>query len=73
MTKRKCLYCYQSVSGREEIHAICSRKFFGLEKPPVILYSLDQMAELAKNVVQRSVTVPGVQPKLPVSLSEEAK
>lgn len=44
-----------------------------MEKPPVILYSLDQMAELAKNVVQRSVTVPGVQPKLSVSLIEEAK
>lgn len=73
MTKRKCLYCYQSVNGKEEFHAACSRKFFGLEKPPVIPYSLDEMAELAKNVVQRSVTVPGVQPKLSLSLIEEAR
>jgi serine/threonine-protein kinase HipA len=31
------------------------------------------MAELAKNVVQRSVTVPGVQPKLSMSLIDEAR
>jgi serine/threonine-protein kinase HipA len=73
MNKRKCLYCYQSISGSAEFHAACSGKFFGLKKPPVIPYSLDEMAELAKNVIQRSVTVPGVQPKLSLSLIEEAK
>ena len=31
-------------------------------------YNLDQMAELATNVVQRSVTVPGVQPKVSLEL-----
>jgi len=30
-------------------------------------------AELAKDVVQRSITVPGVQPKLSMSLIEEAR
>ncbi|WP_219847875.1 HipA domain-containing protein [Sphingobacterium gobiense] len=31
-------------------------------------HSLEQMAELAKNVVKRSIAVPGVQPKLSLSL-----
>ena len=72
MTKKKCLYCYQEVEEGGEFHTSCSRKFFGTKTPPIIPYSLDEMSELAKNVVQRSVTVPGVQPKLSLSLIEEA-
>jgi serine/threonine-protein kinase HipA len=48
-------------------------KFFGIEQPPVINYTIDQMAELAKHVVERSVTVPGVQPKLSMTLVKETK
>lgn len=43
-------------------------EFFGTPTPPEIEYSLDQMDELAKSVVERSVTVPGVQAKLSMSL-----
>ena len=48
-------------------------EFFGTSIPPKIGYSLDQMDELAKNVVERSVAVPGVQPKLSMSIVKEAK
>ena len=34
-------------------------------------YSFDQMAELASQVVARSIAVPGVQPKLSLSLVKE--
>jgi serine/threonine-protein kinase HipA len=47
-------------------------EFFGVKKPPQLPYSLGQMAELAKNVVERSVAVPGVQPKLSLSLLKDA-
>jgi len=70
MTK-KCLYCYKDVEDGGEFHEACNRLFFGMEKPPIIPYGLDEMAELAKNVVERSVTVPGVQPKLSMSVIEE--
>src|SRR5690606_13677920 len=40
---------------------------------PRLEYSLDQMSELAKNVVERSISVPGVQPKLSMSLINEMK
>lgn len=54
-------------------HKKCSREFFGTPKPPSIEYSLDQMDELAKKVVERSVTVPGVQAKLSMSLVKKVK
>ena len=36
-------------------------------------YTIDQMAELAKDVVERSVAIPGVQPKLSMSLVKETR
>ncbi|MEQ9425609.1 MAG: HipA domain-containing protein [Cyclobacteriaceae bacterium] len=48
-------------------------EFFGTPTPPKIEYSLDQMAELAKNVVERSIAVPGVQAKLSMSLIKKTK
>jgi len=48
-------------------------EFFGTPTHPEIEYSLDQMDELAKNVVERSVAVPGVQPKLSMTLVKETK
>ncbi|MEX0967868.1 MAG: HipA domain-containing protein [Bacteroidia bacterium] len=64
----RCLYCYVSVEEGLNFHQKCSLEFFGTSTPPEIEYSLDQMDELAKNVVERSISVPGVQPKLSMSL-----
>lgn len=69
----KCLYCYESVDGNLDFHEKCSMTFFGSRKAPDILYTIDQMAELAKKVVERSVTVPGVQAKLSLSLIKETQ
>jgi serine/threonine-protein kinase HipA len=66
--KAKCLYCYEPVENASGFHEKCSLAFFGATIPPAIPYSLNDMDELAKEVVQRSVTVPGVQPKLSMSL-----
>ncbi|MCF2487650.1 HipA domain-containing protein [Dyadobacter sp. CY347] len=43
-----------------------------MKQTPRFEYSLDQMSELAKNVVERSIAVPGVQPKLSLSLVNDA-
>jgi serine/threonine-protein kinase HipA len=66
----RCLYCYEPVEGGLDFHEKCSMEFFGTPSPLKLEYSLDQMDELAKNVVERSVAVPGVQPKLSMSLSK---
>lgn len=66
--KRKCLYCYEPLENDTDFHKKCSMEFFGITTPPIIPYTIDQMAELAKSVVERSVAIPGVQPKLSMSL-----
>lgn len=71
--KDRCLYCYEPLDIPGDFHAACSKEFFGSTTPPQIPYSLDQMTELAKEVVERSVTVPGVQAKLSMSLVEDTK
>ena len=60
-----CLYCYQSLVENEiDFHAKCAKKIFGTAQVPVLDYSLNQMQDLAKKVIQNHVTVPGVQAKL---------
>jgi serine/threonine-protein kinase HipA len=71
--ENRCLYCYKHLEAGHDYHEKCSLVFFGTPSPPTIEYSLDQMDELAKNVVERSVAVPGVQAKLSMSLVKEAK
>ncbi len=71
--KGKCLYCYGETTGGKDFHDKCSMAFFGSTSPPTIDYSLNQMDELAKSVVERSVAVPGVQPKLSMSLIKETR
>ncbi|HEX9514273.1 MAG TPA: HipA domain-containing protein [Puia sp.] len=69
---KRCLYCYQPLDNSEkDFHQRCSLAFFGTAEAPEFAYSLDQMAELAKNIVERSVSVPGVQPKLSLTLVKD--
>lgn len=61
----KCLYCGKKLnSGETDFHPDCSLQFFGTKIPPKLDYSLDEMDKLAKEVVENSITVPGIQPKL---------
>lgn len=71
---RKCLYCYQPLNEQEDgdYHERCSLKFFGIKTPPEFSYTMDQMTDLAKNVIERSIAVPGVQPKLSLTIVKDA-
>ncbi|MEA1875942.1 MAG: HipA domain-containing protein [Bacteroidota bacterium] len=61
----KCLFCYQPLGeGDKDFHSKCSKKIFGTKEAPELDFSWDQMHELAKEVIQSHVTVPGVQAKL---------
>ena len=64
----RCLYCYEPLAEELHFHSRCSNKIFGSTIPPEIPYSIDQLTELAKDVVERSITIPGVQAKLSMSL-----
>jgi serine/threonine-protein kinase HipA len=70
---KKCLYCYGELAQDDQFdyHPKCSLTFFGTKIPPTIDYSLSEMNELAKKVVSSHIAVPGVQPKLSLSLIDE--
>jgi serine/threonine-protein kinase HipA len=69
MKNDKCLVCYQPLDADSiDFHTRCSRKLFGTATAPLLPYSLDQMYELANEVVRRSVTVTGVQAKLSIDI-----
>lgn len=71
--ENKCLYCYKPIEGNNDFHGKCSLEFFGTSTPPKIEYSLNQMSELARKVIESSVSVPGVQAKLSMSLVRSTK
>lgn len=71
--KNKCLYCYKELKDEIDFHSSCSLSFFGVKQIPRLTYTIDQMGELAKNVVERSIAVPGVQAKLSMTLVREAQ
>jgi len=71
--ENKCLYCYEPMNDDGGFHKECCLEFFGSSESPKIPYSIDDMAELAKSVVERSVAVPGVQAKLSMSLVKETQ
>jgi serine/threonine-protein kinase HipA len=74
MKNKSCLYCYLPLTKDDEgeMHTSCSQRFFGFKTPPLLVYSLKEMDQLAVNIIERSVAVPGVQPKLSLSLVNEA-
>ena len=64
-----CAYCLNPLNGESgPYHADCCRRLFASLSPPVLPYSRDDLNKLAEQVVQRHVTVPGVQPKLSLHL-----
>ena len=68
-----CLYCYEAMDVETDFHAKCAKAFFGTATVPPIPYSINEMNELARQVVERSIAVPGVQPKLSMSVVKERK
>ncbi len=66
----RCLYCYKELNDEIDFHPKCSMLFFGSKTAPLINYSFGQMSDLAKNVIERSIAVPGVQAKLSMTLEK---
>ncbi len=64
-TENKCLYCYKMLeNGEVDYHEKCCKKFFGTTTSPKLPFSLSQIQELAVQVLGKSVSVTGVQPKI---------
>lgn len=68
----KCLFCYQALKEDEiDFHPKCSKKIFGTATAPSLNYTLDEMEILAKEIIETSISVPGVQPKLSLGFIKE--
>lgn len=68
---QRCLYCYQPLSEQEQdFHAKCCKKFFGITIPPTLNLGTDDLREMARRLIIRSVAVTGVQPKLSLDLEK---
>lgn len=68
MTTR-CLYCYEPLGeGEGEFHPRCSRKLFGMPKPPLLSYTSKEVRSLADEVIRSQTTLTGVQPKLSLDI-----
>lgn len=65
----RCLYCYKPLDeNQNDFHPKCSKLFFGLESPPILSLSKEELIEMAKEITKKSITIPGVQPKLSLNL-----
>ena len=61
----KCLYCYNKLESNEaDFHPACSKKFFSSQIPPLVDLDMKKIKELAVEALGKSISVPGVQPKL---------
>ncbi len=71
---KRCLFCYQPLSGNEEdFHPVCSGKIFGHPAPPVLPYSEEDLESLAREVIKSQTAVTGVQAKLSIHISGNNK
>lgn len=66
---KRCLYCYEPLfNTTSDFHEACNKRFFGQLKTPQLAYSLDNLQELATQVIQSQMAVTGVQAKVSLSL-----
>jgi len=63
-----CLYCYRDSEG--DFHTNCSKKIFGLPKPPNVPYTEEDLLNLAEQMIKGKSTITGVQPKLSLHIEK---
>ncbi|MFI0490650.1 HipA domain-containing protein [Flavobacterium sp.] len=66
---KRCLHCYEPLfDTNSDFHEACNKRFFGQLKTPQLDYSLNNLQELAAQVIQSQMAVTGVQAKVSLSL-----
>jgi serine/threonine-protein kinase HipA len=69
---RKCLYCYKLLQdSTNDFHEACNKRFFGQLKTPQLAYNLEDLQNLAMQIVQSQMAVTGVQAKVSLSLHKK--
>lgn len=66
---KKCLLCNELLVGEDgDFHTACNKKFFGQLNTPVLSYKLEDLQQLATQILQSQMAVTGVQAKVSLSL-----
>ena len=70
----KCLVCYKDdLADGRYYHPDCALKIFGTKEFPELNYSLADMKELARKIIQSQGVMTGVQPKISLGLEKNQK
>jgi serine/threonine-protein kinase HipA len=65
----KCFICYKNdLPDGQFYHARCCKRVFGDELAPEVLYTLDDIKDLARKIIQSQHGITGVQPKISVGI-----
>lgn len=66
----RCLSCGLPLppDAATPFHPACSKRLFGVPRPPALAHTWTELDELARKAVLRRISVPGVQPKLSLHL-----
>lgn len=74
MNDRNCKICLNALlPGETDYHGHCCKTLFGSANPPTLPYTWEQLNALAKESIQRHITVPGVQAKLSLHLERKGR
>lgn len=72
--KNKCLYCYKELDDNQlHYHPACAMKLFGSKQAPILPYNRDNIEDLALQIIEKSTSVTGVQPKLALDINRGGK
>lgn len=72
--KNRCLCCYKPIEAEKgDYHPLCAQRLFGCRRPPLLPYTRDNIEGLALQVLERSTSVTGVQPKLSLEINRGGK
>ncbi len=63
-----CLYCYRD--SEADFHTNCSKKIFGISKPPNVPFTEEDILHLAEQMIKGKATITGVQPKLSLHIEK---
>ena len=68
--KNRCLYCYKEIDDTGlHYHPQCAMKLFGMRQAPVLPYNRNNIEQLALQIIEKSTSITGVQPKLALDIN----
>ncbi|MBF0359541.1 MAG: HipA domain-containing protein [Oligoflexia bacterium] len=65
---KKCFVCYEDIEENKFYHSKCGKNLFGTENLQYLEIKMDDIEKLAKENINKRLTIPGVQKKLSLDI-----